>query len=172
LGKDYSNEKDYNNFYGVRAAYTLVVWFALGNTIKESTTQSALLSTVILFLLPFLLDYFTQEPIENKNIKRRNYCLWATVILVAIIQGFTWSGLNIHPAFLNVWVKTILWFSLGSYVFLAFVDWSAFSSKKEIQHRERIKELTRQRRKHESMEDRVDFYRMNNQQWATKKTNA
>lgn len=152
-------EQQLDKHYGIRLGIIVLIWFALGGTILNSDNQQSIFAALILYLLPLTLDYNSHLPKEKKNIRRQALGIWSTVILASILAGMSFSGINFEPLILYKFVKYTVWLSCLFYVALAGIDWVAYSSDEEREHRERIKSLYREGIKHETMVGRVEYYK-------------
>jgi small-conductance mechanosensitive channel len=159
LGKKASQPKQWDKHFGFRVCCITIVWFVLGGTLVNSENQNTFFSTLILYLLPLTLDYNSHMPLAEKNKKRQNIGLWSTLGLAALFVGIMFSGFNVEFLVLNNWVQFITWLLCVFYVYLAIVDWITYSSPEETAHRESIKKAHRERTEHETMTDRVEYYK-------------
>lgn len=152
-------EKQLDKHFGLRLCCIAVVWFALGGTLLNSENQSTFFSALILYLLPLTLDYNSHLPKEKKNKSRQALGLWSSVGLAAVFVGMSFSGFNFEAVILIDWVQFLIWILCLFYVYLAIIDWIAYSSLEETAYRQRIQTLQRERTRHESMPERVEYYK-------------
>jgi hypothetical protein len=149
--------------YGLRVCCISLVWFALGGTIINTEDQVAFLSALVLFLLPLAYDYLNQQPILEKNKKRKALGLWSCIFLATLLLGLTFGGFDLRPI-INwrtefISFKVIVWLLFLYYVYMAAQDWVAYSSSEEVEHRERVRKLQRGMNEYESVVDRTEYYR-------------
>ncbi|MGG3920702.1 hypothetical protein ABEV41_01910 [Geobacillus thermodenitrificans] len=148
--------------FGLRLGCIVLLWFALGGTILNSKNQQSFLGALILYLLPLALDYNSQMPKEEKNQRRQALGVWSAVIFASIFAGMMFSGFNFESFILQTWFKYTIWILCLFYVVLAAVDWVAYSSPEEIEHRQKIQALYRKRNSHEPFANRVEYYKDGN----------
>ncbi|WEZ72393.1 hypothetical protein [Bacillus altitudinis] len=150
-----------DKYFGIRLCYTILIWIVFGGTLVNSAlTQLTIISTIILFLLPIAFDNYSLTPIKSKNIKRRLICIWSILIVSSILAGILFAKFEI--TFIEMfWVKILIWFASGFYVYITTMDWVEYSTKAEMDNRKAITNLIRKNRETEmmTMTDRVDYYK-------------
>ncbi|APC48285.1 hypothetical protein BME96_08935 [Virgibacillus halodenitrificans] len=149
----------YDVHYGLRLGCIILIWFSFGGTIINSADQLSFFSAIILFLIPLAFDYYSHQPIETKNIRRKNIGIWSAVILSSICLGITFTGFNVEFLVLAIWFKSLVWILAAFYIVMAVSDWASYSSVEEVAHRDRIKKVLRDKKSNESFEERVEYYR-------------
>lgn len=148
-----------DHFYGFRMCYTWVAYLVLCGTLNNVDGETAILNTFALFVLPFALDYYNQQPVKRINRRRVAFCMWCSIILVALFLGLHMSGIDVG------FVKQP-WFKWGMACFMvlfpcaSIVDWTSFSSPVEMKNRAEIREAYRERieKYNLTLAERVEFH--------------
>ncbi|MCY7748660.1 hypothetical protein MOB18_05970 [Bacillus inaquosorum] len=148
-----------DNFYGFRMCYTWVAYLVLCGTLNNVDSETAILNTFALFVLPLALDYYNQQPVKRINRRRVAYCMWGSIILVAFFLGLHMSDIDVS------FVKQP-WFKWGMACFMvlfaiaSIVDWISFSSPEEMKSRAEIRKAYREsiERHKVTLAERVQFH--------------
>lgn len=132
-----------DNYFGLRFAVIIVLEITLGASIISASSTQSLFAPMILFLLPLSLDYYSHNPIEGKNIKRKNVGIWVPIILSALIAGVLFSQFNFDFLTQSILVKILLWVPFVFFIVLAGIDWTSYSNPNEKEHRELVQRVAR-----------------------------
>lgn len=127
-----------NAFYGVRLCMIIVLTVMLEYTIINTDKVNIICSSILLFLLPMILDYFSQSPVSKKNQKRKEKLIWISIFASTITFCFlitTGTG-EVKIGF--SWWKIILCILFFFYICMAIFEWIGYSSPEE-EHRENLK---------------------------------
>lgn len=161
-----------DNFFGLRFAIILILLMTLGSSIISANNTQSLLTPMILFLLPLSLDYFSHNPKQGKNVKRKNIGIWAPLILAAIIVGVLLTQLNLDVLIKFFWVKLLIWMPFSFFGVLAGIDWAAYSNTAEKEHRELVQRVARsevfdlpQKRVKQYSKEKKRKYEANEEYW-------
>lgn len=152
-----------DNFYGFRMCYTWVAYLVLCGTLNNVDGETAILNTFALFVLPFALDYYNQQPVKRINRRRVAFCMWGSIILVALFIGLHMSGIDVsfvkHPLFKWGMAAFMVLFGIAS-----IIDWISFSSPEEMKNRVLIRNAYRDsiERHTATLAERVEFHEKEN----------
>lgn len=139
------NEKDI--YFGIRLGVITVLVIILIVTITDATSSKVIISSILLFLLPMVLDYYSQLPISPKNKRRKELLFWISVFasIITFICLLTIKDYVIKPG-LNWWKFSIsiIWVF---YICVAIMDWIKYSSPEEVAHRKKMRKLAKKKKK-------------------------
>lgn len=127
-----------NAFYGARLCVITVLVVMLIYTIIVTDKMNIICSSILLFLLPMILDYFSQNPVNERNKKRKEKLIWTSSFASTItfcVLALTGSK-EVEIGF--SWWKTILSFVFIFYICMAIFEWIGYSSKEEMDHRKKL----------------------------------
>ncbi|MCC9087986.1 MULTISPECIES: hypothetical protein [Bacillus] len=148
-----------DNFYGFRMCYSWVVYLVLCGTLNNVDSETAILNTFALFVLPFALDYYNQQPVTRTNRLRVAICMWGSIILVALFLGLHMSGIDVSFV-KQTWLKWGLAIVMVTFPIASIIDWITFSSAEEMKSRVQIRNAYRENieKLNETNAERVEFY--------------
>jgi len=127
-------------YYGIRLCVIALLVVTLSVTIFTATTLTNILSSILLFLLPMILDYFSQMPVSSTNQRRKAIVVWVSIFASAItIAMFLIPFGNIDVSG-NQWWKVILCLVFVAYIGIAILDWIGNSTPEEKENRKMLRE--------------------------------
>lgn len=133
-----------DTYFGWRLVVIFVLVMALFYSIVNATTTQVMFSSILLFLLPMILDYHSQQPFLKKNIKRKELAMWGSIFASAIFLVLIMFTKHIQlEVGIKIW-KLFLITPFLSYIAVAIFDWIGYSSPDELAFRESLREVAQE----------------------------
>lgn len=132
-----------DKYFGIRFGLYLILFIVLGSTVLKLENMNDMVGPILLYLLPISLDYYTHNPIEEKDKKRAHKGFWGPFYMSCVFFALILTGVLQYITIDNVFLKILLILPCAYFVYLSARDWTIYSSKEEKIHRDLIKEISR-----------------------------
>lgn len=128
--------KAINGYYLIRVAYVFVCWGILFLPIRLAEVEPQLLTALMLFYLPLGLDYWTHQPKNSDDEKRKYIGIILPAFLFCLFLIFLIINSEVHSTWLLKWyLKYPIWLLSGFFVWLALRDFISYSTDEEEESR-------------------------------------